>query len=360
MFSRLLSRLKEGLVRLQDWVFSLLARTDQTHREIIYGTFFILLIFAVGTAGYAYIEGWHWEDGFYMTFITLTTIGYTEVHELSRAGRFFTIFIAIFGIGSATFIVTRGAQLLLTSQRLQERHMNQRIARIEDHFIICGYGRIGARIARDLSESGNSFVVIERDEAVIENLKETNYLHLEGDAEQEDILKQAGILRARGLILALPDDSANVFVTLVARELDADLFILSRTTYYRNRRKLLHAGADKVIAPDEVGADRMAQVILRPHVDQFMEEVLHTGALGLEMDEVRVEEDAPLAGRTLAESNFRQRFDAVVIGVLDGGTDDLKFNPSPRDKIKAGDILVVLGSNEMITRLRVEGCTNAS
>ena len=346
-----------SITELREYVVSWLARTDQTHREILYASLLMLLLFAVGTAGYSIIEGWQWEDGFYMTFITLTTIGFTEVHELSSAGRFFTIFIAIFGIGSAAFIGTRSAQLLLTSQRLRERHMQRRLDRIEDHFIICGYGRIGMRIARDLAQSDKEFVIIDRSDEVIEDLDETNYLHLQGEAEEEKTLMEAGINRAKGLILALPEDSANVFVTLMARELDPDIFILARTTYYRNRRKLLHAGADKVVAPDEVGADRMAQVILRPNVDQFMEEVLRTGALGLEMEEVEVKAGAPLAGKTLAESNFRQRFDAVVIGILDGSSNDLKFNPSPRDKLKEGDILVVLGSNEMIQRLRSEGCT---
>lgn len=345
------------LLNLRDRLVAWLAQADPIHREILYAALLLMVLFAVGTLGYAYLEGWPWEDGFYMTFITLTTIGFTEVRELSVIGRFFTVGIALFGIGAVTFIVSRSAQLLLTSQRLQERFMKEKLNQVEDHFIICGYGGIGSRLARDLHEADKSFVVIDRDPEIIEDLETTGYLCLEGDAEEEDTLERAGIHRARGLILALPEDSANVFVTLMAREMDPDIFILARTTYHRNRRKLVHAGADKVVAPDEVGADRMAQVILRPNVDQFMEEVLRTGALGLELEEVTVQDGAPLAGKTLAESDFRQRFDAVVIGILDSASDEMRFNPSPKDKLKTGDILLVLGNNEMIKRLREEGCS---
>lgn len=147
-----------------------------------------------------------------------------------------------------------------------------------------------------------------------------------------------------------------MFVTLTAREMNPNVFILARTIDHRNRSKLIHAGADKVIAPSEVGADRMAQVILRPNVDQFMENVLHTGALSLQIEEVHVAEGAPLDGETLAGSTFRQQFDAVVIGIIDSDTREMKFHPGPSDLIEAGDILIVIGDREMIRRLRDQGC----
>lgn len=335
-----------------------LAQADQTHREIVFASLFLLLLMAVGTAGYALIEGWYWMDGFYMTFITITTIGFGEIRELSLLGRLFTIFIAFFGIGSGAFIATRIAQLLLTTQRLHERHLQRIIARMDQHFILCGYGRIGQRIAQSLHHHNKPYVVIDHDPEVTAELKENDVPYIEGEAEDEETLHEAGIDRARGLILTLPEDSANVFITLSARELNADLFILARTNHYRNHRKLIHAGADKVIAPDEVGADRMAQVIIRPNVDSFMEQVLRTGALGLQMEEVKVEEGALLAGKTLAESNFRQRFDAIVIGIMDGENNEMKFNPSPHDRIKAGDVLIVLGNQDMIKRLVERGSSS--
>ena len=345
-----------GISRLQAHVQAWLARTDPARREITVASFFLLLLLVVGSAGYALIEGWSFMDGLYMTFITLTTIGFTEVHTLHTGGRIFTIGIGIVGIGTVTFIATRTAQLLIASRRIRERHMRRMIEQIQDHYLLCGYGRIGTRIADDLARAGTPFVVIDRDEHLSDSLADAHYLHVLGDAEEETTLRQAGIERARGLILTLPEDSANVFVTLVARELNEELFILARANALKNQPKLMHAGADKVLSPDEIGADRMAQVILRPNVDRFMEQVLRTGALGLQMEEVEVFEDAPLAGKSLAQSNFRQQFDAIVVAVIENETGEMRFNPSAHHQIEAGDVLIVLGSQEMIQRLRRAGC----
>jgi voltage-gated potassium channel len=232
----------------------------------------------------------------------------------------------------------------------------RKIKHMEDHYIVSGYGRIGKRVAEDLQRAGKDFVVIDRDENEYEAMQEANIPSIRGDSEDEETLREAGIERAYGLIITLPEDSTNVFVTLVARELNPNLFILARTNDVKNRRKLLQAGAQKVVAPSDVGADRMAQVILRPNVDRFMEQVLQTNALGLQMEEVLVQTDAPLAGKSLAASNFRQQFDAIVIAIIDEETGEMKFNPGPHDQIEAGDVLIVLGSEEMIARLRREGC----
>ena len=242
----------------------------------------------IGTVGYSTIEQWTLVEGLYMTFITMTTIGFQEVHELSSFGRIFTIFIGLTGIGTVAFIATRSAQVLIVGQRLKQRQLMQTISKLSDHYILCGYGRIGMRIAEDFSRSGVPFVIIENAEAKVERLKHQQLLYIDGDAEEEEFLEAAGITKARGLILTLPEDSVNVFVTLVAREINPDLFILVRTNKHQNRRKLIRAGADKVVSLYEIGADRMAQVILRPAVDRFMENVLHTDALNLMMDEVTV------------------------------------------------------------------------
>jgi len=315
------------------------------------------VVIAIGSTGYVLIEGWPWMDGLFMTFITLSTIGFGEVHPLSPLGRIFTIFLAITGIGIVTFVAARSAQLLLASERLRERRMMNRIEALTEHYIICGYGRVGQRLADVLREADREFVVIDYAEEAAEQLRDEGMLFVQGDAEDEDMLRRAGIDRARGIILALPDDSDNVFVTLTAREMNPDVFILTRTVDHRNRSKLLNAGADKVIAPSEVGADRMAQVVLRPNVDTFMERVLHASALSLRIEEVEVQPGAPLAGQTLSESNFRQQYDAIVIGMIDqseGGA--MKFNPSPSDRIQEGDVLIVLGDPDMIHALRTQGC----
>lgn len=334
-----------------------LSRSDSARRDLLLANLFLLSLLALGMFGYSIIEGWSLLDSLYMTFITLTTIGFKEVHELSALGRLFTIVLGLVGIGTVAFIAARSAQILLTSHRLLLRQMNKMIQKTRDHYIICGLGRIGFRIAQDLERQKVPYVVIELNEQKLERPSARDMLYVIGDAEQEETLRAAGIDRAKGLILTLPDDRANVFVTLVARELKPDLFVLARTDKHQNERKLLRAGADKVISPYEIGADRMAQVVLKPNVDHFMERVLHTGALNLVMEEVRVLEGSLIAGRTLSESQFRQRFDAIVVAIMDSVTQDMDFNPSPTVVIKPDDLLIVLGSGEMIDRLRSEGCS---
>jgi len=334
-----------------------LARMDPSRREIFLASFALLVLFAIGTTGYALLEGWSVMDGLYMTFITLSTIGFQEIHTLSDAGRLFTLGLGITGIGLLTFVVARSAQLLLASERLRERQNMKQINELSDHYIICGYGRVGQRLAEDLMTADKPFVVVDISDEEIADLRDKEHLYVQGNAEEEEVLRQAGLDRARCLILTLPEDSSNVFVALTAREMNPDLFILARTVDHDNRSKLLHAGADKVIAPSEVGADRMAQVVLRPNVDDFMERVLHANALSLQIDEVEVHPSAPLAGQSLAESNFRQQFDAVVIGIIDAETGNITFNPTPSARIEAGDILIVLGDSEVIHALREKVCT---
>lgn len=332
----------------------LLGPPDSPRREITLANLFVFSLLSLGMLGYRLLEGWGWLDGLYMTFITLTTIGYGEVHPLSPYGRAFTILLGLVGFGSFAVIATRSIQLMLTSQRLRLRRRLKMIAETSDHYVLCGYGRIGQRIAQDLARAGRPFVVIEKAEDKLALLARTDLLYLSGDAEEEEVLAQAGIHRARGLILTLPDDSTNIFVTLVARELNPGLFILARMDQTRNRRKLLQAGANKVIAPYEIGADRMAQVLLRPHVERFMGQVLRSSEMNLLMEEYVVTPDSRLAGRTVQACDLRRRYNIIVIAILRGGDGDTLFNPSPDSLIETGDVLILLGSHDKIARMRRE------
>ncbi|MDQ7040822.1 MAG: potassium channel protein [Rhodothermus sp.] len=340
------------LERLLHW----LVHTEAEQREILLGSLLLLFILLGGTIGYRIIEGWTWIEAFYMTFITLTTIGFSEVRPLSEAGRLFTVLIALAGIGTVAFIATRMVQFILSNTTFRDRYLRRKLRAMRDHFIVCGYGRVGRRIVEDLLQAGRPVVVIERATEPLEDLRAAHLIFVAGDAEEEATLRQAGIDRARALILAMADDSASVFVTLLARELNPDVFILARTNDHKNVRKLLRAGANKVIAPSEVGADRMAQVVLRPYVDAFMERVLGTGALGLQMEEIPIEPGAPLAGKTLAESNFRQHYNAIVVAIVDARTGEIRYNPGANARLQPGDILIVLGIPEAIQKLQTEGC----
>lgn len=329
--------------------------SDDVRRELIGANLMLLALMATGAIGYRVIEEWSWLEGFYMTFITLTTIGFGEVRDMSDLGRVFTIFLGLGGIGTVAFIATRSAQILINSSKLRKRQQEKMIERTKDHYILCGYGRIGSRIATDLKKRGVPFVVIENSPAKLEQIVADEHLYIDGDAELEETLEMAGIGRAKGLILTLPLDRANVFVTLVARELNQEIFILARTDKHQNKRKLIRAGANTVVSPYEIGADRMAQVVLQPNVDKFMERIRQTEAMNLE--EIMIEAGSSLDGTTLAQSQFRQKFDAIVVAIIDSETDTMVFNPKDDAELTPGDSLVVLGSREMVQRLRDEAST---
>ena len=330
-------------------------------REVALGTAAFALLVAAGTAGYVAIEGWPPMDAFYMTAITLTTIGFGEVHPLSDAGRVFTAALAFVGIGTFATIASRVVQIVVTSDALRQRAMQRRIDSLSGHYVVAGFGRLGQRIARDLAAAGREFVVIDRRDDRAEQLAAAGYAHVQAEAEEEDALRAAGIERAAGLVLVLPQAAANVFAALTAREIldGRDLFIVARTNEQTSINKLLRAGADKVISPLEIGADRIAQTILRPRVDRFMEQVLGVDALDLDLQEIRVEAGSLLDGRSLAEVDFRRRFHAVVVGIQPHGDDGFLFNPDARRSLGAGDVLIVLATEEQTRRIRTDGASTA-
>ena len=250
--------------------------------------------------------------------------------------------------------------------------MQRQLDRLDGHYIVCGYGRLGSRIVEDLLQAERPVAVIETADEPSRRLRESGIPHLQASAEDDDALLNAGLLRARGLVLSLPEDSDNVFVALTARSLrptpavppgaqpdyaDPDrLLVVARTNEQKNVRKLARAGVDKVISPYEIGADRMAQTILRPNVDRFLERVLNVGALDLEMEEVPIGPGSLLDGETLRSVGFRSRFDVIVVAVLtdlDGdGHPDWRFNPGADSKLRAGDVLIVLGDQAATKGLR--------
>ena len=318
----------------------------------------LLIIFIAGTVGYHLIEDMNFFDGLYMTFITITTIGFSEVKPLSEGGRVLTIVISLFGIGVIAYIASQTTQLLFESEIFRLRAMKKQLEKMENHYIICGYGRIGHRIAQVLEDANIPIVVIDNRPDVIERIQENKLLYVEGNAQEEEILQMAGIERARGLICTLSRDQDNVFVTLIARELNEEIFILARTNQHKNTRKILRSGANKVISPYEIGADRMANVILRPHVDHFMNRILGGATQDHVFDEAKVFESSELDGKTLSEAKIRQKYFVVIIAIIPAGTQKIIFNPGSDDQVRKGDSLIVLGDVERIKRLRMEGCND--
>jgi voltage-gated potassium channel len=311
---------------------------------------------AGGTIGYVVIEGWSAWDAFYMTIITVTTVGYREVHDLSRAGQVFTVVLLLGGVGAALYTFTLLATVVVEGglpKRLQRRRHRRMIETVTEHFIICGYGRIGRIVAREFQRQNIPLVVIERDPQRLQAAMEDGALAVEADASREDVLKRVGIDRARGLIAAVGSDAENVYAVLSARVLRPDLFIVGRAETEDATIKLKRAGADRVISPYQIGARQMAQTALRPAVVDFVDLATGTDNLDLSMEEVAIAARSTLVDQTLLDANLRQRFGVIVVGIQ-RTTGHMEFNPAPDGTIHAGDKLVVLGRAASLKQLGME------
>ena len=308
----------------------------------------IVTVTVLGTVGYTIIEGWSLWDAFYMTVITITTVGYREVHPLSRAGEVFTVIILLSGVGSFFYAFTLFMALLAEGRlvdRWEARRRNRMLDDLSEHFILCGFGRMGEIIARELSRREVAFVVIERSPDRMQLAMDQGFLAVEADASSEDVLRRVRIDRARGLIAAVSTDAENVYAVLSARLLRPDLFIIGRAETEDAHTKLRRAGADRVISPYQIGGLTLAQTALRPAVVDFVQLATSSENLDLNFEQVRIAEGSPLNHQTLVEAGVRQRFGVIVVGIRRAnGTMD--FNPPPETAMYAGDDLVVLGRAE--------------
>lgn len=326
-------------------------------KNIVTASFIMLIIFTLGSTGYHFIEDMTWFEGLYMTFITISTIGFTELQTLSNEGRVFTMMIFVTGIGVISYIASQTTQLIFEGEIFYKRAMQKRLEKMEQHYIICGYGRIGHRIAEVLKDAGLPLVVVENRASSIERLKNDKMPFIEGDAEDESTLLSAGIKKAQSLICTLSSDQDNVFTTLLARDLNPDLFILVRTNENANRNRVLRAGADKVISPYEIGADRMANVILRPHVDEFVDSITKYTMQDHTFDEALIVEGSVLDGKSLAQINLRTQYGVLIIAIIpNGGT--IQFNPDSSSQINVGDSLILIGDLKQIDKFRREVCND--
>ena len=322
----------------------------------IFAIVLLISIVVGGTIGYVLIEGWSAWDAFYMTVITITTVGYREVHDLSWAGQAFTVVLVVGGVGAALYTFSLMAATIVEGglpKRFQRRRAARMLETIKDHFIICGYGRIGSLIASQFQRQNVPYVVVERDAGRQQTALDDGGLAVEADASREDVLKRVGIARARGLIAAVGTDAENVYTVLSARALCPDLFIIGRAESEDATQKLKHAGANRVISPYHIGAVQMAQTALRPAVVDFIALATSSESVELALEEIAVAPASTLADRSLVDANLRQRFSVIVIGIQrrDGR---MEFNPEPETSIRSGDKLVVLGRPDSLKRLETE------
>lgn len=314
----------------------------------------LFTILTFGAVGYMILEGASFADGLYMTVITVTTVGFGETLHLDPSGRIFTIILIFIGVGFFMILFREITESVVEGgiqNILGKRKMSKKLEIIKNHYVICGFGRIGQVICKLLNEQGRSFVVIENSEQELTTLDELNYLTLRGDASDDRLLIKAGIERARGLIAVVSSDADNVYITLSARELNPKLFILARASDdERAETKLKRAGANQVISPYYIGAYRMANLILRPTVTDFIDLATSGDDLGLRLEEISLTTGASLVGKTLMASQIRKNFDLIVVLIKreDGSS---VFNPTPDSLLKNGDTLVVLGNSNQITEL---------
>ena len=313
----------------------------------------LVLIITVGTIGYSMIEGWQAFDALYMTVITLATVGFKEVQPLSPEGKLFTIGLIISGTGMIAYTLSCLLQFTMEGQLrtiLGRKKLESRISKLKDHYIICGFGRIGHKIGRELQAKPLPFVVVEKDPHHLERLNREGFMYVEGDATDDEVLLAAGVAHAKGLITAVTSDTDNVYITLTARGLNPNLFILARAGEEGSEKKLMRAGASKVISPYTIGAYRMAQAILRPSVVDFIEIATASENLDLQIEEITISANSGLAGKTLIDSGIRQNTGIIIVGIkqVDG---HMLFNPSPSKIIEANSILITLGEQPAIKQL---------
>jgi voltage-gated potassium channel len=310
-------------------------------------------LLVVGTAGYAWLEGWHWADALYMTVITLSTVGYGEVRPLSVEGRAFSMVMILLGVGGFAYSFSLVADYIVAGElggALRRQRMLHAINKLRDHYIICGYGRVGREVVEGLRANKFGIVVIDAEEENREELEAKGIRYVAGDATDDEVLVQAGIARASGLCTCLPNDAANVFVTLSARTLNPKLYIISRGNQAESERKLRMAGADRVINPYLITGHRMAAQLLHPGAVEFLEVIMRQGELELRIEEIVIAAGSDMAGRTLGELHVRRETGVNVLAVR-RAEDRLYTNLDANFQLQVADALVCLGTAAQLTAL---------
>ena len=317
----------------------------------IWSAFLLLLnITLVGTVGYVFIEKWTFLESLYMTVITITTIGFGEIRPLTPVGRVFTIGLIISGVGTFAYIGGRAAQLIFVPQLLRRRRVNKKVQETENHYVVCGFGRLGKPICEELAASNLPFVVVEKDAGKIDRLIELGCLCVHGDATQDEVLLKAGVKRAKGLAVVLASDAENVFTTLSVKVLNPDLFVVARAIEEETETKLKRAGADRIVKPYEIGAARMANLLLRPGVADFIDLVASDKGIDLNFEEIVVGSHSALHEKTIAEAKLLQSLNIMLVGIFrENGV--FSYNPPSTMEIKKGDRLIAIGQSEALTSL---------
>jgi voltage-gated potassium channel len=310
----------------------------------------LLLLLIVGASGYRLLEGMNIVDALYMAVITLSTVGFGEVQELSHEGRLFTIILIIAGGGVVTYGLGMAGEFFFSGEwrvHLEHRRKQQMLEKLANHTIVCGYGRIGRYVVAELQARRLSFVIIERDAEKVECIEQEGYLAIRGDAADETHLHTAGIERAHSLVAATSSDAENVFMVLTARSVRPDLLIIAQANSDLSEPKLMRAGADRVILPFSISGRRIVTLLFYPDVADFLDEVMHAENIELLMDQVHITPTSPLAGQTLEEAHLRSRYGVTVLACR-MPNEHLNTTLSAETVLQAGAKLIVMGTPEQL------------
>lgn len=326
------------------------AGSTATARPVLVWVLAVCGLALVGALGYMFLEGWNFLDSLYMAVTTMTTVGFREVHELDWPGRIWTMLMALSAIGvifGTVGVVAENVMADVASGRRKAKRMKRMIVKLSGHFVVCGYGRVGSIVARELVEDGHTVVVIDVGEDSLARAESDGYLVVHGDGATEEVLREAGVERARGLVSAIDSDAQNVYVTLSARSLNPGLFIVGRAGAENVIAKLIQAGADRAVSPYTMAGRRIVNLTLRPGVIEFIDAALTPGGLAFTMEEVAAHAGGPLAGQTIGQ--LRQR-GILTLAMLHAPGD---YEPNPPDErlVAAGEHLIVSGASEVLDSL---------
>lgn len=313
----------------------------------------LLVIVIVATACYMLLEGFTFLEALYMVVITLSTVGFEEVRKLSPGGRVLTMCLIVAGVGTVAFAISRLFEFVLEGHLRgfrRSRKMHKTLRELEGHYVICGFGRVGHQIAEEFEEHGVSFAVVDSNPKHAAELTARGIPHVIGSVADDAVLEEVGIARAKGIVAAVDSDAENVLITLTARVLNPSIFIIARSSEIETETKLKRAGADRVVSPYVIGGRRMASMALKPATIDFLDTIVKPGEVMLCVEELRVGDGSQVAGKSLLDSQIRQKAGAMVLAVRHGDG-SFEFNPAPDYEIQVGDSLVVLGSKNQCRML---------
>lgn len=330
---------------------------SMVYQKFVLTIILIVLVIFGGTVGYQIIEGWSFIEALYMTIITISTVGFKEVGQLSNAGRIFTIFLILGGI----IVITSGISLIFSSiiegtfgEIIRRQRMEKKLAKIKNHFIICGFGAVGEDVVNEFIRENKPFVLIEKDKNVLNKLLKEfpGIIFVIGDATDDEILKNAQIEKAKGILAVLGKTADNLYICLSARSLNPKLRIIARVIESESIDKLKKAGADYVFSPEKIGGIRLAAAALKPAVTSFLDAIIRGEYLDLVLNEVEVQEHSHIVRKTLKESEISKNIGIIISAIKSANTDKLIFNPSSKTIVNPSDILIVFGSSDQIKQLK--------